>query len=94
LVDARKRGYALDEQETELGLTCMAVAILRGGRAIAAISISGPSERMNAKHIEFLASSIRECVGPKLPESLTLQQPLTGRKPSRSQPARAGLTRK
>lgn len=43
----RADGYAVDNEETELGLTCYAVPLLDAAqRAIAAISISGPTTRM------------------------------------------------
>lgn len=43
----REQGYAIDDEEQELGLTCIGAPILdRNGFAIAAISISGPSSRM------------------------------------------------
>lgn len=47
LDDIRENGYAVDNEETEMGLTCYAVPILDASqRAIAAISISGPTTRM------------------------------------------------
>jgi IclR family acetate operon transcriptional repressor len=41
----RENGYAMDEEEQEVGVRCVAVA-LPGERARAAISVSGPSTRM------------------------------------------------
>lgn len=55
----RKQGYALDDEEREMGLTCVAAPILCKGEAIAAISISGPTSRMKSQHsIEELASAL------------------------------------
>ena len=49
LDDVREKGYALDREELELGLTCIGAPILdRSGHAIAAISLSGPKSRMLA----------------------------------------------
>lgn len=46
----RKQGYAIDDQEIEEGLWCAAVPIYDGTRRmIAAISVSGPIERMMLK---------------------------------------------
>jgi DNA-binding IclR family transcriptional regulator len=45
----RKRGWARDNEETEIGLTCFAVPICAGGsQPTAAISCSGPTTRMDA----------------------------------------------
>lgn len=43
----RERGYAIDEQENELGVRCIAIPLLDyTKKACGAISISGPVERM------------------------------------------------
>jgi len=78
LVDARKRGFAKEEQENELGITCMSVAILRGANVIAAISITAPAERMDIKRMTLLAKKLRECIEPTLPPGLSLQKPASG----------------
>ncbi|NHN57060.1 IclR family transcriptional regulator [Calidifontibacter sp. DB0510] len=41
----RERGYALDEQEQELGVRCVAVSVPAPGRRLA-LSVSGPLTRM------------------------------------------------
>lgn len=47
LKKVKEQGYAVDDEEQELGLTCIGAPILdKDGFAIAAISISGPSSRM------------------------------------------------
>jgi DNA-binding IclR family transcriptional regulator len=47
LKQIRQDGYGTDINESEIGLTCYAAPILDpSGKAIAAISVSGPSERM------------------------------------------------
>lgn len=47
LARIRQAGYAIDNEEQELGLFCIGAPILdRSGRAIAAISMSGPKVRM------------------------------------------------
>jgi IclR family KDG regulon transcriptional repressor len=51
----RIQGYALDNEERELGVTCIAAPVFDCyGEAIAAISISGPSSRLNGKGIKNL----------------------------------------
>lgn len=60
----KKDGYACDNEESELGLTCFAVPIVDAtGRAVASVSISGPTTRMekNKKsHIVLLKNTVAE----------------------------------
>ena len=42
----RERGYAMDEQEQELGVRCVAVALPEGPTTKMAVSVSGPLTRM------------------------------------------------
>lgn len=58
---AYKDGFAIDNQEMEEGLTCLAVPV-RGydGDTIAAISISAPSTRMTAKDREGYIAVLKE----------------------------------
>lgn len=52
----RERGWAIDNEESEEGLTCFAVPLIdRSGAAIAAISCSGPSTRMERNRAARLA---------------------------------------
>lgn len=49
LEKVKEKGYALDNEEAEAGLTCVAAPILgKNNEAIAAISVSGPTSRINA----------------------------------------------
>lgn len=50
LEDIRNTGYAVDRQEHELGVKCVAAAIFDPNRAVAAVSVSGPIDRMD-EHI-------------------------------------------
>ena len=53
----RERGWAIDNDESEEGLTCFAVALTdSSGAAIAAISCSGPSTRMERNRERTLAA--------------------------------------
>jgi len=49
IVKARQLGYAVDAEEREIGLTCIAAPIFNANKhAVAAISISGPTNRMRS----------------------------------------------
>jgi DNA-binding IclR family transcriptional regulator len=59
----RRRGYAVDDEECESGVRCVAMAVVDAhGQAVAAVSISGPSFRMTAQKIPLLASKVMNCV--------------------------------
>ncbi len=47
LADSRRRGYAVNRHESEVGVISVAAAIRdASGRAVAAISVAGPAERL------------------------------------------------
>ena len=55
LIDIRKNGFALDLEENEYGITCIAAPIFNHlGKVIAAVSISGPTIRMNSNRLKQL----------------------------------------
>jgi DNA-binding IclR family transcriptional regulator len=57
----RARGYATSIDELEVGLTAMAAPVLHsGGRAIAALSISGPTGRLTSDRIAQLSPLLVE----------------------------------
>lgn len=54
LTDVMAHGYAVDDEENEEGIRCVAAPVRKErGKVIAAISISGPSVRMTEKKIEI-----------------------------------------
>lgn len=60
LAQIAKRGYALDDEETELGARCVAAPVLdASGRVAAAISLSGPTTRVSRGRVPELALAIR-----------------------------------
>jgi DNA-binding IclR family transcriptional regulator len=64
LVETRRRGFSLDQQENESGATCIGVPILApDGRPLAAISISGPASRMSSSRLREIALPLREVAG-------------------------------
>lgn len=46
LAVVRRQGWGVDDEEEELGVRCVAVPVGPGGRAVAAISVSGPASRL------------------------------------------------
>lgn len=59
LAQVRRRGYALDNEENELGVRCIAAAIPDwSGRACYALSISAPLTRMSNDRIRELAQPL------------------------------------
>lgn len=61
LADARRRGYAVNRRESEMGIISIAAPIRDvSGRAVAAISVAGPAERLE-QHEMPLAQTTMEC---------------------------------
>lgn len=101
LVDVRARGYAVDHEETELGLSCVGVAVLdRRGYPAHALSVSGPTMRLRpsgigeiAAELVQAASAVSHQLGYAPPAKVAAEPPrrTPGRKPARlaTAPARA-----
>jgi IclR family acetate operon transcriptional repressor len=71
---ASQRGFAMEEQENEIGMSCIAVAVLRGHTPIAAISITAPSARLNQRRVFWLIQNLHEVFEKKSPPGLHLQK--------------------
>jgi DNA-binding IclR family transcriptional regulator len=56
--EARARGYALDEEETFAGVSCVAAPARIGGSVIGSVGISGPSSRLAPEVLARLGSMI------------------------------------
>lgn len=69
---ARASGFASEDQENEVGISCLAIPLLRSGSAIAAVSVTAPVERMTAERIGRLQVQMREVLPPLLPAGLSL----------------------
>ncbi len=55
LTEVRARGHSFDKEENERGASCVAVPILNSNqRAVAAISVSGPTPRIRAKQRQIV----------------------------------------
>jgi DNA-binding IclR family transcriptional regulator len=58
----RRRGYAIDDEEIEVGVRCVGAPIFDDNRrAIAAVSVSGPSSRITAQSVPGIAEHLLRC---------------------------------
>ncbi|MBL4960512.1 hypothetical protein I5F13_07615 [Bacillus velezensis] len=57
----RKQGYAVDDEETELGLRCIAVPVIFEGNVVSAVAISGPAFRLNKKLDKAYSKKLIQC---------------------------------
>lgn len=71
LEKVRKEMYAIDNEEAERQLFCIGTPILKDGVAIAAMSISGPTGRINDEHIQEKIDYLKE-LGKEISEKLSL----------------------
>ncbi len=61
LKDVKVKGYAVDEQENELGIRCVGAPIFNHeGDVVAAVSISGPTLRVTKKRIKDLGEAVKQ----------------------------------
>ncbi|MFT8321928.1 MAG: IclR family transcriptional regulator [Bacillus sp. (in: firmicutes)] len=57
----RQKGYAIDDEESKIGLRCVAVPILYQDHVIASIAIAGPSVRLTKKLDSNLSKKLIHC---------------------------------
>ncbi len=59
LASIRSRGYAIDDEEIEVGLRCIAAPIRDpSGPVVAAISVAAPVQRMSKKNVQTTVPSV------------------------------------
>lgn len=64
LAEVRSRGYAIDDEEGEPGLRCVAAAVRdRRGRPKYAISVSGPAQRLRSEIIPEIGEAVVVAAG-------------------------------
>jgi DNA-binding IclR family transcriptional regulator len=57
--EARHLGYAIDDEESEIGMTCVAAPVHGGGgRVVAGIGVAGPRTRLRKRMIPALAARV------------------------------------
>jgi len=62
VAEIRVRGYAIDDEEIEQGLRCVAAPIRdHSGAVIAAVSISGPTTRVTDANLADLVKAVQGC---------------------------------
>ena len=59
LEEVRERGYAIDDEEFDEGVRCVAVAVGAPNEAVGAISISAPAARLTRQHCVELVPTLR-----------------------------------
>lgn len=69
LAEVRERGWAVDDEEEEVGVRCLAVPVGPGPRAVAALSVSAPASRMEPGAADLVAALQR--TSAQLAERLT-----------------------
>jgi IclR family acetate operon transcriptional repressor len=59
--EIRRLGYAVDDEEEEMGVRCVAVPVTdRLGRFVAALSVTGTVDQVPSERIEIIALKLKE----------------------------------
>ena len=78
----RRRGYAIDDEELEVGTRCVGAPIVdENGRAIAAVSVSGAATRLAAHCVPGIAEHVVRCA-QEISAALTAHKTKSARLPS------------
>lgn len=60
LAGVRECGYALDNEEDELGVRCVGAPVIHGDRVIAAVSVAGSLDQVSDARLGFLAMWVKQ----------------------------------
>jgi len=69
---ARERGWAREVEENEPGIACVGAPVLRGGVAVAAVSVTAPVERMSEERFAEIHAQMLEVLPSLLPKGFSL----------------------
>ena len=59
LDEVRLTGYAIDDEESEVGMRCVAAPVRDiSGKVIAAVGLAGPTQRLTKKDLRALAPDV------------------------------------
>ncbi|MQR84570.1 helix-turn-helix domain-containing protein [Bacillus megaterium] len=70
---SKERGYAVDDEEREPGVRCIAAPIFRKGKIMAAIALSGPSFRISQEKDVEHAALVKQCA-EQISQAITLYE--------------------
>jgi IclR family acetate operon transcriptional repressor len=68
VVRVRKLGYAVDDEEEELAVRCVAVPVFGGGRFLAGFSVTGTTTQIPLNELDALALRLRQAAAGLIPE--------------------------
>ena len=63
LARVKRQGFAVDDEEMEVGCRCIGAPVFAEGRVVAAVSIAGPTTRVTADSISHLADAVTRAAG-------------------------------
>jgi DNA-binding IclR family transcriptional regulator len=70
--EARQRGFAMEREENEAGICCVGVAMRRATGRPVAVSITGPSNRMDIERLTALGHRLRDVLSTSAPPGFSL----------------------
>lgn len=70
--EARLSGFAMEREENEAGICCVGVALRRPTGRPVAVSITGPSNRMDADRLDRLGHRLREVLQTSAPPGFSV----------------------
>lgn len=61
LIEIKKKGYAIDREESEIGLICVGIPIFnQHDEVVASLSASGPANRFEESHVTDYVATLKE----------------------------------